>query len=426
MSASSVALANATAFRSRALFNKLSSSQIVQGFNPIAPDEIRVSNRAVVGTWQYTDIQSGGNWGSTATFKIPNQSGLIYDMFLDVTLPADAVTYAALPAVNLVQRYTVTIGNLLIDCSGESLFEADRAFANQNYRTFMIQSAGGSGGTGMASTNIQLQLDYPGKIRSSKPGLVHSFDAACGTPFPLNKCNADMLIQFTLQSAANMVSTGSAPTGQPTLRLWYLSVASDGSGDMTPANASSTNSALIPGYRVNEVVSNGAVTFTAGSQTLVDLSPSLLDAELIWILVKAKLASDITAKNFFTSQIIKELHEKVNNNDYYQHYNDTCAAYMNACFVNENPYDFIAAGATAGQAVNLYTYQIPQNISPVSDVFGAEWAGYNLYRQSAYLQITPKTASGAGVVYAATVNKCYWIISPAGSIDVTYTGSSNM
>ena len=420
---SSNALSNATAFRPRALYNKLSSAQIVQGFNPIAPDEIRVANRAVVGTWQYVDAQSGGNWGSQATFRIPNQMGLVYETFLDIGLPADAVTYAALPAVNLVQRCTVTIGNLLIDCSGESLFEADRAFACQDFRTQMIQSAGGSGGTGMASSNIQLQLDYPGKIRSSKPGLVHSFDAACGTPFPLNKCNTDMLYQITLQSAAKMVSTGSAPVGQPTLRLWYLCVASDGAGDMLPANANSgNNSALIPGYRVNEVVQSAtAVTLTPGVQFSIDPKPSVFDAELIWILLKIKLNSDIAVNNNMTCYQIKELHQKVNGNDYYQHYNAQCAQYMNSLYVNENPYDFIPAGATAGQAVNLFTYQIPQNLSPSSDVFGAEWAGFNIFDQSTLMQITPLSASGAGTVYCATVNKCYWIISPSGSIDITYT-----
>lgn len=420
---SSVALSNAAGFRSRALFNKLSSSQIVQGFNPIAPDEIRVSNRSVVGTWQYADPQSGGTWGSTVFFKIPAQTGMLYELFLDITLPADAVTYAPLPAVNFCKKYRVIIGNTLIECTGESLFEADRAFACQNFRTQMIKLAGGSGGTGLASTNVQMQLDYPGKIRASKPGLVHSFDAACGTPFPLNKCNADLQIQIDIQSAAGMVSTGAAPAGQPILRLWYLSVASDGAGDMLPAGASSGTTHVIPGYRVNEQVQGQPFTFVAGAQTTVNIDQSMLDAELIWILVKLKLNSDAAVNNSFNSYKIKELHQQVNGNDFYKHYNMYEAEYKNTIYVNEGPYDEIAAGT--GTACNLYTYQIPQNISPASDVFGAEWAGYNLHRQNPILLLTPQSASGAGTVYAAAVNKCYWIIDSYGSIDYTYTGNPN-
>lgn len=420
---SSVALSNAAGFRTRALFNKLSASQIIKGFNPIAPDEIRVSNQSVVGTWQFVDPQSGGTWGSTVNFKIPNQTGMIYELFLDILLPADAVTYAPLPAVNFIKKYRVIMGNTLIECTGESMFEADRAFACQNFRTQMITRAGGSGGTALGSTNIQAQLDYPGKIRASKPGLVHSFDAACGTPFPLNKCNADMQIQIDIQSAANMVSVGGAPAGQPVLRLWYLSVASDAPGAMTPANASSNNSHMIPGYRVNEQVQGQPFTFAAGVQSTINIDQSMLDAELIWILVKLKLNSDIAVNNSFNCYKIKELHQQINGNDYYKHYNMNEAEFKNALYVNESPYDEIAAGT--GTACNLYTYQIPQNISPASDVFGAEWAGFNLYRQNPILLLTPQTAAGAGTVYAATVNKCYWIIDPYGSIDYTYTGSPN-
>jgi len=415
----SVALANAANFRPRGVFNRLSASQIVKK-DPIGLDHAVVGTKSIAGTWQYVDLTSGGAWGSTASFRIPNSVGAIWGLYADITMPSDgSMTYGPLPAVQIVSRYRVIMGNTLIECSGEAMFEGRRSFACQDLRNVMIAAAGGSGGTALASVSLQMYLDYPGSLKVNKPGTVFSIDSAGGSPFPLNKCNADMQIQIDLPTAASMVTTGSAPAGNPTIRLWYYLIASSDPTDMDPIVRSPI---FVPGYRITESVSSQVQAYTTANTIPVDLTPSLLDAELIWLLVKVKLASDVTAKNYFQGQAIPELHQRVNGQDFYKHYNANDGKFKHYEFINEDPFDTIAIG-TGTTACNLITYLLPQNCSPCTDVYGAEYSGYNLYRQAAYLDIRAGSTA-SGFCFAATVNKCYWVIDTSGSINYTYVNTT--
>lgn len=401
---SSVKVNNALQFRNRALFNKLPASDKYTT-DPIRADKFPVANKVVQDFWNYIDAPPTA-WGKQLQFTIPRSDGMLYEMYLEIMLPSDAVTYVALPAIAAIQQYEFLVGNSLINCSGRAMFEGRRLFMNTETRSQYIALAGGDGGTDIPSTSVFSLLDWPGCMWSDINAWSH--DEAWGVPFPLNKCNADAQVRIQLNSAANMVTSGTLASNA-SFRLWYQSVGTSNVDDDL-VNNGQDGGIIIPGYRIIENTSGQSYTLSTTTSVPVDITPSIDDGELLFLLVSANTAAELsTNKKYFAGALQKELKLVVNGNNFYQHYS-TQDGIMRGFNTKGVITDTVASG------YSIVTYPIECSTNGFQ-VFGSEWSGLNLFRNNPRITVTMDSVSGAGNVFVASVTRCFYIISPQGSVN---------
>jgi hypothetical protein len=412
---------NALNFRSRDLFNRLPMSDRIMS-NPIRADKVPVADQVTADFYNIA-IPNAASWGNTSVFNIPRMGGLLYDMYLEIQLPADAAVYTTLTCPAAIESYEVSIGQQMIQCSGRSMFEAHRFFMNDEANIRYINYAGGSGGTGLASTSIFMYLDYPGRIRNCVDGGTFSHDDAWGVPFPLNKCNNDMQITIKWRDAANMVSTGATVPSTLTPIIHYQAVNTSNEQVQLTNNSRNNQRLIIPGYRITNTIARVPQTLSNTSALTYDISNTVLDGSNLVNLVSVQLASDVTAKNYFNGDDIANLEENVNGALYYKHNSVGDGSFRNFSLSNANKFTDIAAGTGATLTTKLRTYAVAGNIDPF-ELFGSEWSCVNLYRAEPQLNIKTANISGSGYLSCIAITKIYYEIDQYGSI-MWYTAKTS-
>lgn len=399
----SVKVANARNFANRLASMRMPASDKVT-VNPLKADTYPVADRILQDSWNYVDA-SGADWGRTVSFTIPRSVGHIYELFLQVTLPSTAsVSYTGIPAAKIIQQYQLYVGNLLIDCSGRAIYEANRNFSNQNDVIMQTLQAGLGA---VPSQDIFMRLHYPGSVSVSVTNASNSHDESYGLPFPLNKCNNDMVIRLQLATAAQM-ATGTLPAAAPTLRLWYQAVWSSDESDNL-VNNGKEQSIYIPGVYLTEYTKPGA-SLSSSTNNSVSIDSATQDAEHIGILMSAATDAQITAQTEYAGQALQQLELKVGGTSYYKIESTGDGKFRQDLMKRDRSFVI-----DHNDNVN-YTYFIPLTINPYQ-IPGDEFVGVNIYRNNPEIVYRATISTTTGEIWFCGVVKCLYEITPSGSVN---------
>lgn len=402
MSLASNRVVNAKQFKDRIYSLKMPASDKV-GSTPLKADSYPVAKEVIQDYFDYFVPQTGVAWGSQVTFRIPRSVGRIYDLFMQIDLPADSVTYCPYTAAKIINRYQLNIGNNLIDCSGSSMFFNRQQNLEIHGRDFFSDAAGGSAG-GSPSTSLFIMLDYPGSYSVSIPGAANTHEQSYSIPFPLNKCNNDMIITVTLPTAAE-ASVGTAPTGVPSFRLWYQTVWSSDDDENRLNNNGLQEEIFMPGYYLTNY--DNDITFGT-AETGINISSGLQDGQILNILVQGQSAAQITAKNYYAGLSFNTLRLNVNGVDFFKTYSASETEFRQGLGTRQKPFE---DGALDAKVYNIWGTTDPFLIG--SD----EYLGLNLYRNNPTLYVSTATAIGAGKLNVTSVTKVVYIIDKFGMVN---------
>ncbi len=401
MSIATVRVENARQFKERLYSLKMPQGDKVNT-TPLKADEYAVSHDIIQDYFQYTLPENTVQWGSQTNFKIPRTSGRIYELFLEITMAADAASYCPYTAAAIVKQYQVFVGNQLINCSGSSMFMNRQQNLEVHGREFFAAAAGGATGA-VASGSCFLVLDYPGAYSVSIPGATSTHEQSYSIPFPLNKCNNDMMIYVTLP---NMADVASATVGVPQLKLWYQTVWSSDPEENSINNTVNSKPIYIPGYYLTNYEGNPATLST--SEVGLNISSAIQDGQMLNLMVQLQSAAQITSKAYLTGLPIASMRLNVGGVDYFKSYNNAENNFRQGLGLRQNAFE---DGELDPKFYSIWGVTDPFLIG--SD----EYLGINTYRNNPQLYVSTTSAIGAGIINVTSVTKVVYIIDTYGMVD---------
>jgi hypothetical protein len=415
MSLASIKVENALSFASKAYSHIIPASDKVMT-KPLLSDTYGVADEIIQDGWTFVSPQSS-NYGQSAVFVIPKSVGSIYELVLEATFPADVANTALCPyaIVKLIDSYDLSIGGSLINTDGEAMFATRQSYLTEAARRFYAAQAGGtsSANVPVGSTAVTqfMVVDYPGSYSVNQSGTTFTHDDSYGIPFPLNRCNQDMIITINLANV-NTISAGSAQlTAQPTLRLHYQTIwSSKRAKNLTNVNDSGSD-IFIPGY----VTQRSPVTVNVGTNPIqVPLNGQMKNGQLLKLLVKLNNSANVTAKNYFKGATVNTLKLNVTGNDFYKVTSTQEAAFKDG--LNKRGFSFVD-----GCQDPIY-YDIWGSSDPYL-IASDEYMGVNIYQQNPYLELSSATANNVTSLDYITVIKALFKIDRFGAVNL-YTTSS--
>lgn len=373
---------------------------------PLIADTFTVANEIIQDSWVVTSANSS-SYGQVASFTIPRSVGSIYELMLEVVFPAESgVSICPYAAVRLIDNYQLNVGGPLIQTDGESMFMTRQSFLTNDSKKFFAAQAGG---TSAASISIAsgdsrqfILLDYPGGYSVNNSGSVYTHDDSYGLPFPLNKCNQDMVINITLAPRSAIVTAGTS-TLQPTLRLHYQSVWSSDEKFNMVNNTSSGSDIFIPGYSTKKTTVQQAVGTVP---TNVPLIGQVEDGQLLKLMVKLSNNTQIAAKNYYAGLQLESLRLVMNGVDYYKVDTSQEALFKDGLNRRQAPFE--------DGAQNPIYYEVWGSTDTFL-VASDEYYGINIFKQNPYLTLTAPTPSGVTQVDYFAVTKCLYRIDKYGT-----------
>lgn len=414
MSSASNKVANAQNFVNQ-IYSKRMPAGNKQLSTPLVADQFPVASDIIQEAFQYV-IPSGLSWGSQMTFTIPRSVGSIYNLFLEFDMPTDSgVTYCPYTAVQLVQNYQLYVGNQLINCSGDAMFNVRQKFLEVHGREMYAKYACGTGANSGAAPGDKLFLvcDYPGSFDITIPGATITHDDSYSIPFPLNKCNSDMIVQVTLPNISDIVTSGTLPSSSlPQVKLWYQSIWSSDVAFNQVNNSGNAQPIHIPGYRLNEA---SLIADISPAINYLDFESCIQQGQMDRFLFRVSSAAQIAAKDYFTGIQVQREVFTVNGIEFHKTESATETEFRESNWIRQD--------AFIDEQKNPFIYSINGTVNPFS-IPADEYICINPYRNNPRLGITTaSTYAGARVKFTA-VTKCDYIIDTSGTV-MFYTQSTN-